>query len=95
MFGIVGKPLVRRGALAWFHGVLTYGGKVIEFQSIYEVKKLENYFCDCGNGVLGTIRKPSSKRSAWVWFHGIWTYGGKVIEFQSFYMSLKIRKLLL
>jgi len=39
VLGTVGKPLVRRGAWAWFRGILTYGGKVIEFQSFSMNKK--------------------------------------------------------
>jgi len=38
MLGTVGKPLVRRRAWAWFCGIPTYGGKVIEFQ-IFSVNK--------------------------------------------------------
>jgi len=37
VLGIVGKPLARRGARALFCGISTYGGKVIEFQSFYEL----------------------------------------------------------
>jgi len=52
VLGTVGKPLARRGARAWFRGIPTYGGKVIEFQSFYELQKLENNFYlhfACGN----------------------------------------------
>jgi len=51
ILGTVKKIYVRRGAQAWFRGVWTYGVKVIEFRSFYELSKLENYFdFDCGNG---------------------------------------------
>ncbi len=30
-FGIVGKPLMSNGAPSWFHNVLSYGEKVIEY----------------------------------------------------------------
>jgi len=29
--GIVGKLFMNKGALSWFHSVLTYDGKVIEY----------------------------------------------------------------
>jgi len=41
MLGTVGKPSARRGARAWFCGVPTYGGKVIEFQSFSMNKKIK------------------------------------------------------
>jgi len=44
MLGTVGKPSVRRGAWAWFHGIPTYGGKVIEFQSFSMNKKIKKTF---------------------------------------------------
>jgi len=37
VFGIVGKSLARRGAQALFCGVPTYGGKIMDFQSFYEL----------------------------------------------------------
>jgi len=37
VFGTVEKPLARRGAWALFSGVPTYGGKVMDFQSFYEL----------------------------------------------------------
>jgi len=40
MLGIIGKPLMKRGARAWFCGIPTYGGKVIEFQSLSMNKKI-------------------------------------------------------
>jgi len=52
MLGTVEKPSARKGAWAWFHGIPTYGGKVIEFQSFYMNKKIKNNFClhfACGN----------------------------------------------
>jgi hypothetical protein len=30
-FGIVGKPLMSKGARSWFHNVLSYGEKLIEY----------------------------------------------------------------
>jgi len=36
VLGIVGKLSARRGALAWFHGILTYGEEIIEFQRFNE-----------------------------------------------------------
>jgi len=53
MLGTIGKPLARRGARALFCDVLTYGGKIMDFQSFYELEKLENYIylhLGCGNG---------------------------------------------
>jgi len=32
MLGTVGKPSARKGARALFHGVWTYGGKVLNFK---------------------------------------------------------------
>jgi hypothetical protein len=29
--GIIGKPLMSRGAPSWFHNILTYGGEFIEY----------------------------------------------------------------
>ena len=43
MLGIIGKPLARRGARAWFRIIWTYGVKVIEFQSFRGLKKIEKY----------------------------------------------------
>jgi len=40
MRGTVGKPSARRLAWAWFHGILTYSGKIIEFQVISMNKKI-------------------------------------------------------
>jgi len=37
VLGTLGKPLARRGAWALFHGVWTYGGKVMDFQKNYEL----------------------------------------------------------
>jgi len=44
VLGTIGKPSVRTDARALIHGIWTYGGKVIEFQSFYDLLKLENYF---------------------------------------------------
>ena len=45
MLGIIGKPLARKGARAWFRVIWTYGVKVIEFQSFCELKKnLKTFF---------------------------------------------------
>jgi len=37
VLGTLGKPLARRGAWALFSGIRTYGGKVMDFQSFYEL----------------------------------------------------------
>ncbi len=34
----VGKSSMGRGALNWFHDVLTYGGEVIEYSTIFSLK---------------------------------------------------------
>jgi len=39
--GTVGKILGRRGARTWFHGVPTYNGKVMDFQSFSMNKKIK------------------------------------------------------
>jgi len=43
VLGTVGKPSVRRGAWAWFRGIPSYSGKVIEFQSFSMNKKIKKY----------------------------------------------------
>jgi len=43
------RSSARRGAWALSCGIRRYGGKDIEFQSFYKLKKLENYFY-FGNG---------------------------------------------
>jgi len=40
MVGTIEKPSARRGAWSWFHGIPTYGVKVIEFQSFYELENM-------------------------------------------------------
>jgi len=37
VLGTVGKLSARRGAQALFHGIWTYGGKVMDFQKNYEL----------------------------------------------------------
>jgi len=37
MLGTIKKPLARRGAWALFCDILTYGGKVMDFQKNYEL----------------------------------------------------------
>jgi len=53
VLGIVGKLSARRGARAWFCGIPTYDGKVIEFQSFPMNKKTKqnNFYLHfaCGN----------------------------------------------
>jgi len=55
VFGTVQKPLAKRGAQALFRGIWKYCRIDMEFQSFYELEKLENHFYlhfGCGNGTL-------------------------------------------
>jgi hypothetical protein len=41
--GTLGKPLMNRGALSWFHIVSTYGEEVIEYRTLCYLKIHLNY----------------------------------------------------
>jgi len=41
VLGIVGKYLARKGALAWFRGIWSYGVKSVKFQSYFLTEKLK------------------------------------------------------
>jgi len=38
IFGVIGKPLMNRGAWNWSHNVLTYGWKTIKYWIVFPLK---------------------------------------------------------
>jgi hypothetical protein len=53
VLGLFGKLWRRRGALAWFHGVWTWGVGVLEYWMFFSLKNSEEL--ECAFGVVGKI----------------------------------------
>jgi hypothetical protein len=63
-FDTIGKLLMNRGPLSWFHNVLTYDEKVIEYSNFHPKNSFKSKlkFIRVFGCTLGIVGKPSMSR---------------------------------